>query len=139
MRDSYISKMIALIPLSLLGILYCNGQQLFTGTGVDRLEPVTVRASDRVSLYPSNGCEGDVRNFIYPNVVSKNGIINVFATTEFDIIEIISGNGVLLFQQNIKGRTGRFSIPLKTGPAGINYLRMRNKETMIIQKFVVTG
>ena len=139
MRGLQMRKNVLLATMSLLSILCCKGQQLFTRNGTDSIEAVTVvRTSDRIPLYPSNGHDADARNFVYPNVIQKNGIINVFATTEFDIIELISGNGVLMFQQNIKQHTGRLDIPLKNAVAGIYYLRMRNRETAIIQKLVVT-
>ena len=95
-----------------------------------------VQSADRVPLYPDNG-HPDNRNFVYPNIIRKNGSLTIFATRQFDVLEMVNGNGVLVFQENIKGRTGRFDIPLKPASTGINYVRLRNKETMLIQKVLI--
>ena len=113
---------------------FCAMQENFAQSGI---QPVTVvQSADRVPLYPSNK-DRDSRNFVYPTIIRKNGILNVFTSRQFDILEMINGNGVLIFQENIKGRTGRFDIPLKPVSSGINYVRLRNKETMLVQKVMI--
>ena len=115
-------------------IMLCLVQMSF---GQSSVQPVTVvQSADRVSLFPFKN-QPDNQNFVYPTVIRKNGNLSIFTSRQFDILEMISGNGVLVFQENIKGRTGRFDVTLRSASSGINYVRLRNKETMVIQKVVV--
>ena len=96
-----------------------------------------IQAAVRVPLIPSVNRQ-DSRNFVYPTVLRNNSSLALFTSRRFDLIEIVNANGVLVFQENIGGRTGRFDINFKSlTPPGIYYVRLRDRENMIIQKVAV--
>ena len=91
----------------------------------------------RIPLIPATN-RIDSRNFVYPTVLRSNGNLAIFASRHFETVEIISSNGVLVFQENISGRTGRFDVNFKSStPPGIYYVRLRDRENMIIQKISI--
>ncbi|MCW3116757.1 MAG: hypothetical protein JWM28_839 [Chitinophagaceae bacterium] len=134
MSKIFTKQRLIILQVFFFCIGFCVTQTSFAQTGI---QPVTVvQTADRVPLYPFND-HPDSKNFVYPSVIRKNGSLVVFTARQYDILEMINGNGVLVLQQNIKGRTGRLDVPLKSGSSGINYVRLRNKETTIIQRVVI--
>ena len=91
----------------------------------------------RVPLIPRNN-RNESRNFVYPTILRNGGNLAIFTSRQFETAEIISSSGVLVFQENIGGRTGRFDVNFKSStPAGIYYVRLRDKENMVIQKIAI--
>ena len=97
-----------------------------------------IQDAGRIPLIPSVN-RNDSRNFVYPTVLRNNGSLAIFTSRQFETAEIVSSSGVLVFQENIGGRTGRFDVNFKSStPPGIYYVRLRDKENMIIQKIAIT-
>ena len=114
---------------------FCFTENSFCQSAATPL-PATQDAG-RIPLIPSAN-RNDSWNFVYPTVLRNNGSLAIFTSRHFEIAEIISSNGVLVFQENINGRTGRLDVNFKsTTPPGIYYVRLRDKANMIIQKIAI--
>jgi len=91
----------------------------------------------RIPLIPHTN-RNDSRNFVYPTILRNGGNLAIFTSRQFETAEIINSSGVLVFQENISGRTGRFDVNFKSStPPGIYYVRLRDKENMVIQRIAI--
>ena len=77
-------------------------------------------------------------NFIYPSTVRRGYPVRLFTNESFDMAEMISQCGSVMFKQNIKGMTGRFEIPASINSSGIYYVRLSRNDRSMIQKIMVT-
>ncbi|TLU89483.1 PQQ-dependent sugar dehydrogenase [Dyadobacter sediminis] len=75
-------------------------------------------------------------NFVRPSIIS-NGTINVVIDEPFQSLELINTKGQVSQKEEISGRNGAVSIPLKTPASGIYTVRMAGPDKVVQQKVLV--
>lgn len=74
---------------------------------------------------------------VYPTVINQSKFF-VSIPASYEHLQIINSNGIVLQQQNIKGRTGTVEIPLLHVPAGVYLVRLTGRQKKFTGRIVVT-
>jgi glucose/arabinose dehydrogenase len=83
-----------------------------------------------------NGEDNVSENFVRPSLIN-NGTLSMVIDQPFQSVELIGSSGAIFMKQEIAGRSGSISIPLKTNASGIYTVRMSSKEKVVQQKVLV--
>ncbi|MCF0049370.1 PQQ-dependent sugar dehydrogenase [Dyadobacter sp. LJ53] len=75
-------------------------------------------------------------NFVRPSLIS-GGTIDLEINEPFNKIELISTSGKVFMSQEISGKNGSFSIPLRETSTGIYIVRLTGRNKVIQQKVLV--
>ncbi|HLG39938.1 MAG TPA: T9SS type A sorting domain-containing protein, partial [Chitinophagaceae bacterium] len=76
------------------------------------------------------------KNFVRPSFITS-GIMNIYLSNSFNMLELVSMKGAILLKQNISGQTGRIDIPVSFIAAGTYIIRLKNNESAIQQKVII--
>ncbi len=73
---------------------------------------------------------------IYPSII-RNGILNVTFTQPAITLQLINGNGAVVFEKNVKGVWGTTAISLPSLAKGLYYVQVIGKKSLKKQKVVI--
>jgi glucose/arabinose dehydrogenase len=74
---------------------------------------------------------------IYPTILSNNISLTVDAPRPIKNLQLLNGTGVLVWQKNMQGQTGRIPVLLKPVPPGVYLLRIIGNDFVYKEKLII--
>jgi hypothetical protein len=75
-------------------------------------------------------------DFVRPTLI-QNGQLELWLSEPWEKLELISGNGAILFEKDLGGQTGRISFNISQFPKAVYIVRIRNKTVTRTQKILI--
>lgn len=111
----------------------------FTSSGNNyyRLKMIDQDASFEYSrIIAVNKNESLAGNFVRPSLINS-GIMNVTIEGNYQLLEMVSTNGTIVYKQNLSGKNGPLDIPVNTASSGIYIVRLISNDQVKQQKVLV--
>jgi Secretion system C-terminal sorting domain len=126
-----------------------NAAGLSAGSSYSLTHNYTVRAAVlyRLKIIDNNGsftysptvainAAGRKKAFVYPTLI-QDKVLRIALELPFSSLQLIDGNGRLVYHTNISGRTGTLQLNLPALATGLYTVVVKNTQEVVTQKVVV--
>ena len=108
-----------------------------SGNSYYRLKMIDLDASFAYSkIIVVNTSESLAGNFVRPSLINS-GVMNINIEGNYQLLELVSTNGTVVYKQNLSGKNGPLDIPVNATSSGMYIVRLINNDQVKQQKVLI--